>query len=188
MLGVAIGCGIGESMQAILSTERLIIRPFRLDDAAFIVNLLNQPSFIANIADKQVRSLVDAENYLLNGPLKSYQQHGFGLWLVALKQAEVPIGMCGLLQRAEFEHTDIGYALLPEFCRQGYAFEAAQAVLHYAVQQLELATILAITKPTNASSNKLLVKLGLQLQGQLEIYGSANNLYQYQAPALGEAE
>ena len=163
-----------------LTTERLTIRPFTLSDAAFIVNLLNQPSFIMNIADKQVRSVADAENYLLNGPLASYQQHGLGLCRVALKQSDTPIGMCGLLKRPELPHADIGYALLPDFCGHGYAFEAAQAVLKSARQ---LATILAITKPNNVSSNKLLVKLGFQAQGQLEIYGEQNNLYHYQAPA-----
>lgn len=165
-----------------LITERLIITPFTLSDAEFIVNLLNQPSFIMNIADKQVRTVADAENYLRNGPLASYQQHGFGLCRVALKQSNIAIGMCGILKRAELEHADIGYALLPDFCGNGYAFEAAQAVLQSAVGTHQLTTILAITKPTNESSNKLLLKLGFEAKGQLEIYAAENNLYQYQAP------
>ncbi|CAI8152418.1 MAG: Uncharacterised protein [Pseudidiomarina mangrovi] len=166
-----------------LITERLSIRPFTLNDAEFIVNLLNQPSFILNIADKQVRTVADAENYLRNGPLASYQQYGFGLCRVALKQSDTPIGMCGLLKRPELPYADIGYALLPEFCGHGYAFEAAQAVLKSTHGAHQLATILAITKPNNTSSNKLLMKLGFQAQGQLEIYGEQNNLYHYQAPA-----
>lgn len=161
----------------IATTERLLIRQFTLSDAEFIVNLLNQPTFIENIADKQVRTIAAAENYLRSGPLSSYQQFGFGLYAVELRGSRQLIGMCGILKRTELEHPDIGYALLPDFCGQGYALEAARVVLAYGMNQLGLSTLLAITKIDNQPSNKLLEKLGMALYERIQIYGSQNNLY-----------
>ena len=85
-------------MKIIGHTERLVIRQLAFDDAAFIVRLLNEESFIRYIADKQVRTLSDAKNYLSEGPLLSYQTYGFGLNLVSLKESGTPIGICGLLK------------------------------------------------------------------------------------------
>lgn len=167
------------TIPAIATTERLLIRRFTLSDAAFICHLLNQPSFIDNIADKQVRTLADAEHYLRLGPLASYQQHGFGLYAVVEQQHQQLIGMCGILQRPELPQPDLGYALLSEATGQGYAQEAARAVLEYAQQQLQIHTLLAITKTNNQRSKRLLEKLNFQRQGPLLIYGSINDLYQY---------
>ena len=164
----------------VATTERLLIRRFTLSDAEFIVNLLNQPTFIANIADKQVRTIADAENYLRNGPLASYQNHGFGLFAVALRDNQQLLGMCGVIVRPELAHPDLGYAFVPEATGKGYAIEAAQAVLSYAHDQLNITTLLAITKTDNQRSVRLLQKLHFVKLESLSIYGSINDLYQHQ--------
>src|SRR5215216_2894158 len=107
-------------------TERLLLRQFTVDDAQFILTLLNEPSFIRYIGDKKVRNLDNARQYILNGPVASYEKHGFGLLLVELNDSHTPIGMCGLLKREELPDADIGFALLSDFCGKGFAFEAAQ--------------------------------------------------------------
>src|SRR5690349_21767190 len=111
----------------LLETERLSLRPISVDDAEFILALLNEPSFLRYIGDKQVRNLEDARQYILNGPVASYERHGLGLLLVELRGS--PIGMCGLLKRDELPEPDIGFALMPDFWNKGLAFEAAAAVL-----------------------------------------------------------
>lgn len=166
-------------MKVKYETDRLIIRSLNIDDADFIIRLLNEESFIRNIADKNVRTNADAINYLTHGPMLSYEVNGFGLNLVALKSSGTPIGMCGLLKREELEYPDLGYALLPEFCGRGYAREAANSILQEEVISSGLNTILAITFPDNSSSNKLLKKIGFTLKGTMEIYGLQNNLYEY---------
>ena len=83
----------------VLETERLRLRRLSLDDAAFILDLLNEPSFLNYIGDKGVRTLDDARDYILTGPMASYERHGFGLYLVELKERGVPMGICGLLKR-----------------------------------------------------------------------------------------
>lgn len=150
----------------VLETERLILRRFNInDDTAFILTLLNEPSFLQYIGDKKVRNLDDARQYLANGPIASYEKHGFGLYLVTLKDPPASIGMCGLLKRDELPEPDIGFAFLPEFWNQGYAFEAADAVMKYARETLNLGRIFAIVNPDNYASMKLLERLGLQFEG-----------------------
>src|SRR5262245_14852779 len=105
-------------------TERLLLRRFTVDDAQFILTLLNEPSFLRYIGDKQVRSLEDARQYIMNGPVASYERYGFGLLLVELRESRTPIGMCGLLKREGLPEPDIGFALLPDFWNKGFAYEA----------------------------------------------------------------
>jgi RimJ/RimL family protein N-acetyltransferase len=144
----------------ILETDRLRLRKLSLDDAAFILRLLNEPSFIQNIGDKGVRTIDDARSYILNGPMASYEKFGFGLWLVEIRESGTPAGMCGLLKRDSLNDVDIGYALVPEFWSKGYAIESASAVLSYANEALGLKRVVAITNPDNQSSIRLLEKMG----------------------------
>src|SRR5713101_5466483 len=99
----------------VLETKRLSLRRLSVDDAEFILKLLNEASFIQNIGDKGVRTIDDARSYIRNGPVASYEKFGFGLWLVEMKASGVRAGICGLLKRDVLEHVDIGYAFLPEF-------------------------------------------------------------------------
>jgi len=148
----------------VLETERLILRRFTIDDAQFILTLVNEPSFLHYIGDKKIRSLEDARQYILSGPVASYERHGLGLCVVELKETHVPIGMCGLLKREELPEPDIGFALLPAFWNQGFAFEAATTVLNDARERLGLQAILAITSLDNSASIKLLERLGFTFQ------------------------
>ena len=113
----------------VLETERLILRQFTTDDAGFILEQLNEPSWIQNIGDRKIRTLDDARAYIVNGPRASYEKNGFGLWLIVLKETGESIGMCGLIKRDGLEDVDIGYALFPRFWSRGYAHEAAASVM-----------------------------------------------------------
>src|SRR6185369_11244786 len=121
-----------------LATDRLLVRPITIDDASFILTLLNEPSFLRYIGDKQVRTVEDARQYILNGPVASYEQHGFGLCLMELKELHTPVGMCGILKRDGLPDPDIGFALIPDFWNKGLAFEAATAVLKDARERLNI--------------------------------------------------
>jgi RimJ/RimL family protein N-acetyltransferase len=152
-----------------LTTERLCLRQFSLEDAEFMFRLLNEPSFLQYIGDKGVRSLEDARSYILDGPLASYEKLGFGLWRVENRASGVSMGMCGLLKREILEYFDIGYAFLPEFWSQGYALEAAAAVLSYARDTLGLERVAAITQVDNESSIRLLKKMGFTFEGMIRL-------------------
>ena len=148
----------------ILETSRLVLRQLSLDDAEFILALLNEPSFIRYIGDKGVRNLDDARRYLVDGPIKSYEQNGFGLYLAELKADGTPIGISGLVKRDTLSDPDIGFAFLPQYWSRGYAVESAAAVMDYARDVLALERVLAITSPDNEASARLLGKIGLQFQ------------------------
>jgi RimJ/RimL family protein N-acetyltransferase len=145
----------------ILETERLRLREFDVGDTEFIIALLNSPGWLEYIGDRNVKTKEQAGSYLENGPLKSYKQNGFGLCMVETKEG-IPIGMSGIIRRDFLEHPDIGFALLPEYQSQGYAFEIADALLKYAKIDLKLATVFAITLPNNTRSIRLLEHIGLR--------------------------
>ncbi|MBP2647330.1 MAG: Ribosomal-protein-alanine acetyltransferase [Gemmatimonadetes bacterium] len=159
---------------AVLETGRLALRRIIPDDAPFILELLNEPSFLEFIGDKGVRNLDDARRYILTGPVASYERFGFGLYLVLLKVGDTPIGMCGLVKRETLPDVDVGYALRPAYWRQGYAFEAASAVLTHGREAFGLRRIVAITSPGNAGSKALLEKLGLRFEQALSLPGSGD--------------
>jgi [ribosomal protein S5]-alanine N-acetyltransferase len=146
----------------IIETPRLRLTPLSPDDAAFILELLNEPAFLRDIGDKQVRSLEDARAYIENGPKASYRDHGFGLLRVELQTRGEAIGICGLLKREFLDHPDLGYAVLERHWSKGYAFEAASAIMGYAADELNLNTVLAITAPENPTSIRVLEKLGFR--------------------------
>ena len=153
----------------VLGTERLILREFTVEDAEFILALLNEPSFLRYIGDKKVRELEDAGQYILNGPVASYERNAFGLYLVELRESHTPMGMCGLIQREELPDPDIGFAFLPEFWSKGFAFEAATAVLQDARERLRLERILAITSLDNEASIGLLQRLGFTFEREIKL-------------------
>lgn len=163
----------------LIETERLALRELVPADAAFILELVNDPSWLRFIGDKGVRNLDDARAYIANGPTASYARFGFGLWLVEHKAEGAPIGLCGLLKRDALDDVDIGYALLPQYAGQGYAFEAAAATVRYATNDLQLPRLVAIVSPDNRASIKLLEKVGLRFEKTIRMSedGPATALY-----------
>jgi RimJ/RimL family protein N-acetyltransferase len=153
----------------VLETDRLILRRLSVEDAGFILQLVNEPSWLRFIGDRGVRTLEDARNYILKGPVEMYLRHGFGLYLVELKADAVPIGLCGLLKRDTLKDVDIGFAFLPGYWGKGYAHEAAAAVLTYARSALGLGRIVAITSLDNHSSIRLLEKLGMTFEQTIRL-------------------
>lgn len=153
----------------ILDTPRLTLREMQLSDAPFLLRLLNDPAFIANIGDRKVRSLSEAETYMKNGTLASYQNNGYGMWLVLRKSDSMPVGLCGLVLREQLGEPDIGYAMAPEFTGLGYAYEAAQACYLYAHQQLGLQRVVGIVSPGNTASKRILEKLGLRYEKKIQM-------------------
>ncbi|MFD2444810.1 GNAT family N-acetyltransferase [Bacillus sp. CGMCC 1.16607] len=157
----------------VIETERLILRWLSPEDEAFIFKLLNEPSWLRFIGDKGVRTLEDAQNYILTGPMDMYSRLGFGLYLTELKETGTPIGLCGLIKRDSLEDVDIGFAFLSGFQSKGYGYEAASATLAYGTEQLGLKRIVAITTKDNHHSSKLLEKIGLKYE-RLIIFPQGN--------------
>lgn len=151
----------------VLETDRLILRWMSIDDAAFILGLLNEPSWLHFIGDRGVRTIEDARDYIFKGPVEMYDRLGFGLYVVELKEGCIPIGICGLVKRDFLDDVDVGFAFLPKYWRQGYAYESASAVMTYGREVLGLRRIVAIVASDNYSSARILEKLGLRFEGMV---------------------
>ncbi len=164
---------------SVLETERLTLRRLSLGDARFILQLLNEPSFLRYIGDRGVRTEEDARLYLEKGPIDSYARFGFGLYAVELKEGRELIGISGLLKRDSLPDVDVGFALLPRFWSKGYAFESAAAVLAHGRDAFDLERIVAITSPDNVSSIQLLGKLGFRFEKMARLAPDAPEIRLY---------
>jgi ribosomal-protein-alanine N-acetyltransferase len=160
----------------IAETPRLIIRKLSTEDAAFVLALTNEPSSIKNIGDKGLRSIADAEKFIREGPWTRQRQPGYGQFAIELKLSADLIGVCGILQRINLGLTDVGFALMPQYWRQGYALEAARAVMDYGHSVLGVERIVGLTSETNTASINLLKKLGMRFETMVSMSadGAAN--------------
>ena len=152
-----------------LETDRLILRPMTEQDAEFVLELLNDPSFINNIGDRKIRSVDGAKAYIMNGAVASYAKNGFGLLTVTLKATGESMGICGLIKRETLGDVDIGYAFLPKFWSKGYAAESALAVKQFARDVVGLKRMVAITDPQNLPSIRVLEKIGMTFEKMVRL-------------------
>jgi RimJ/RimL family protein N-acetyltransferase len=159
----------------VIETDRLILRWLSVDDAEFLLELMNDPSWLQFIGNKSVKTIEDARGSILNKHVEMYQRLGFGLYLTELKDG-APIGICGLIKRDALEDVDLGFALLPKFRGKGYAYEAASAAMEYGKNALGLNRLVAITTQDNDASIKLLEKLGFQFEKMVKLSEDAQEL------------
>ncbi|MCF8260161.1 MAG: GNAT family N-acetyltransferase [Melioribacteraceae bacterium] len=152
----------------IVSSERLNLLELGKSDAPFVLNLLNQQSFIKNIGDRNVRNISDAEKYI-EKVAKSYAEFGFGLWKIELKNEKIPVGICGLLKRDYLADVDLGYALLEDYFGNGYATESAKLTIDFAKMNLKLKKLAAIVNTDNKSSIQLLLRTGFIYKSKFKI-------------------
>ena len=162
-----------------LETERLSLRWLTSGDEPLLLAIWNDPAFVRNVGDKGVRTTEEASEALANGPLRLYAEYGYGPFRVALADGDEPIGICGLFKREILGDPDIGFALLPDFCGQGLAYEAAAAVSKHAREALGLKRMTAIVSPGNAASIGLIEKLGLCFESMLTMPGDDEEICLY---------
>jgi len=159
----------------IIETERLTLRLQTTDDAKFILELVNDPSWLKFIGDRGVRTVEDAREYIMNS-IHSYEKAGFCFYLVERKEDQSLLGICGFVKRDSLEDVDIGFAFLPKYWGKGYAYEAASATLAYGLDTLGLNRIVAITTQDNHASAKLLEKIGLKFEGLVQLSNDSEEL------------
>jgi ribosomal-protein-alanine N-acetyltransferase len=150
-------------------------------DAGFILDLLNQPSFIKYIGDRNVRTVEEAQEYIKSRFAESYRKFGFGMWTVELKDVRTPIGICGFVKRDALPDADIGFAFLPQFEGKGYALESAVGVMNYGKNVLHLTRVLAITTKDNESSGRLLGKLNFKFERLIVLNDEELKLFSHAA-------
>lgn len=175
---------------SVIRTDRVNLRELEFGDAEFILELLNEAGFIRFIGDKGVRTIADARDYILQGPMDSYARHGFGLYAVCLRghapeaePAGTPIGICGLGKREGLTDPDVGFAFLSRYWSKGYAVESAAAVLAHAREVLNLGRIVAITSRDNMPSIAVLEKIGLKFERTIRLVDHSPDLKLFGLPS-----
>lgn len=160
----------------VLTTSRTRIRRVILDDAAFIVELLNDPDFIRFIADRGVRDAEKAVDYIRMRIHLSYDLHGYGLFLVEDFETSEPMGLCGLVRREELDGPDLGYAFLPRHRGRGVAKEAAEAMVAWAAESLGVTRLYAVVDPENTRSVRLLEGVGFRFERPIALGGDSEEI------------
>lgn len=151
----------------IAETTRILLEEATTKDAMFFLRLMNSGTWLEHIGNRGIGSKELAAAYIKNSLRASYAKNGYGLFKMTLKASSTPIGICGFVKRDYLEHPDIGFALLPAYEGQGYAFEAALKMMKYGTEVLGMAPIFGITTNENTRSKKLLSKIGLQEVGEI---------------------
>lgn len=164
---------------ASFETERLLLNPTSVNDASFILELLNTPKWQQFIGDRNVHTLKEAKKYIKDKITPQFEKLGFANYTVVRKIDNVKIGSCGLYDREGVKGIDIGFAFLPEFEKQGYAFESAQKIMAVGFDIFKIEKISAITAKQNWASQKLLEKLGLHFDSTLKIPNDDEELLLY---------
>ena len=164
----------------IIETKRLKLIPTTVNDADFIVKLLNTPKWLKYIGDRQVKSMDEAINYITTKIRPQIDKLGYGNYTVIRKSDHVKVGTCGLYDREGLSGVDIGFAFLPEFEKQGYAYESSKKLLDVGFSDFGIKSVNAITLPGNKASQKLLEKLGLQFKEMVKLPHDKSELMLYQ--------
>lgn len=161
-------------------TERLLLKPFAVTDAAFLLRLLNTPKWLQYIGDRNVHTEEDAVNYIHVKMITQLERLGYGNNLVIRKEDNMPMGACGLYERPGLPMVDIGFAFLPEFEGKGYGYEAASRILQAGKEDFAIQKVCAIATTDNLVSQKLLGKLGLQFVKNIFMDGNKEELMYYE--------
>ncbi|MBU3680636.1 MAG: GNAT family N-acetyltransferase [Flavobacterium sp.] len=146
-------------------TERLIIRPTDEVDAGFVFELVNTPKWLMYIGDRNIKTVEDAKQYIQVKMTPQLKRLGYSNYTVITKLDDKKIGICGLYDREGLEGIDIGFAFLPEYEKNGFAFESSNKLIAVAFSEFDVNAISAITVKDNRSSQLLLEKLGLKYTG-----------------------
>ena len=168
-----------KTMDGNVLTERLELRWLTEEDAGLMLAIWNDPGFVRNVGDRGIRTPAAALAAIREGILALYRSLGYGPYRVAPRGSGPAMGICGLFKREQLEHPDIGYSLLPDYRGQGFALEAARAVVSQARDRLGLERLNAIVAPTNGASIRLLEKLGMQEQGAVRMPGEDEDIALY---------
>ena len=146
-----------------LHSARLLLRGWRTADLREFAALNRDPRVMEYFPGIMSRAQSDAMARRIQA---HFVQHGFGQWVLERREQPGLIGVLGL-QWVRFDAAftpavEIGWRLQQAHWRQGYALEAAEAVLAHAFQVLQLPEVLAFTVPANRPSQALMQRLGMQ--------------------------
>ncbi|GLS83432.1 GNAT family N-acetyltransferase [Paraferrimonas haliotis] len=168
-----------EVPEILIDTPRLQMRHFCIDDVDAVFAFSTNPEVCRYTGDAgTVKTRQDAMKLITDLWQEEYQRYGYARYALIHKGDNKVIGFCGVKYLDDEQRPDIGYRMLPQYWGQGLAYEAAQATMDYARNELGLTNIMAEAVVENIASNKILLKLGLTLVDNYQRYGFNVNRYE----------
>lgn len=149
-----------------LETERLVLRPFAMDDLDGIHEVLGDPVSMRYYPAPFTRE--QSERWI-EWNLGHYRDHGHGLWVLESKVTGELVGDCGLIPqtidgRREIE---VGWHVRRDLQRQGLATEAARECVRYAFEEMGLSRLISLIRPENVPSRRVAEKLGMEVEKEI---------------------
>lgn len=154
----------------VLETERLILDPWQSADWTELRPIAIDPEVMRHItggipwSDERIRSFVE-------GQVSLFRERGFCRWKLIEKASGKVIGFCGVGRWRDSEYLEIGWWLARLYWGHGLATEAAKTALHDAFERIRLDRVISIARPENLASTRIMEKLGLQWELELESEG-----------------
>lgn len=160
-----------------IETDRLIIRPFTIDDldAAYAMNL--DPEVSQYTGDGGIVSREEMERRIVEDVLGDYAKYGYGRLAVELKSEKKFIGFTGLKYLADMDEVDLGYRFMKRYWGMGIATESGKASMDLGFNKLGLDRIIAMVLPENVGSIKVLEKLHFNYEKDVVEDGLVARLY-----------
>ncbi|MBX3064699.1 MAG: GNAT family N-acetyltransferase [Anaerolineae bacterium] len=151
--------------ETILTTERLTLRPFTLDDLQDHHRAVFKDPDVMRYLPGGAPRTIDQSKKSTEYFVKHWAEHGYGLFAVIHRADDRLIGHCGLNVLKEDGSVEIAYAIAKPYWGQGLTTEASQAVVDHGFDVLKIAQIIGLAVPTNIASRRVMEKIGMKFQG-----------------------
>jgi ribosomal-protein-alanine N-acetyltransferase len=152
-----------------LTTKRLQLRHFRKEDIEIYAEIMGDNE-IGRWFPKGIGYTHEEAQKSLDNILSHWEKYGFGLWAITRKESSCLIGRCGLNYIPETSEVEIDFVLASRYWKKGYATEAAKASLYYGFKILTLDRIIALAKPENSASLRVIKKIGMHYTKNTEYW------------------
>jgi RimJ/RimL family protein N-acetyltransferase len=167
-----------------IASKRLMLRPFCVDDIPIFAKMSSDPAVMRYVTrgSQSFTEISDTVAYFL----EHLKQYDYGVTALIDKQLKTLIGFSGFNHHSfeGKEYVELGYRILPEYWGQGYATEAAQALVHYAFTDLKLPELISIIHPQNIASLRVSSKIGMKLMLTTEYQDMPSEIYYLKNPSL----
>ncbi len=166
-----------------LTTERLFVREFKVDDWKDVYEMNTSAEVMKSIGNGQIKTIEEEKNGFENILLSYEKNSRLGIWAVTLKTDGTLIGAASMTILDGTNEIQIGYRFKKEYWGQGYATEVTKGLLDYGFDHLKLKRIVATANLTNDRSRRVLEKAGLKFERTGTFYDLEMNYFAMTAPS-----
>ena len=166
-----------------IETSRLRLRMFRPSDLDALSRITGDAEVMKYLGTSGARTREKTKN-TIDVILRHWDEHGFGIWALDHKMDGRLIGWCGLQMLEKTPEVEVAYLLARAYWNQGLATEAARASIEYGLNELRLDRIVAIARPENVGSYRVMEKVGMKYEKDAHFYNVDVVYYAIERPSV----